>query len=325
MHFLRSEWLCKLAGIALATGCDTASRERAGTEAQSDALTATLTVTVPWGSDAQSLTVRRPGNEIVADGPNAIAIDTNGRVLVLDRLAGRVVSVTADGRLSRVVDVPFDAEDLAAKDAIVAFSPVRATAWLYEHDGRSAGEIAVPRVLRDVHHVELGLSRNVLVRTGYQEQLSLGSSAAPLPLAVTLSTKKEGAARLADGRGVRVRVDGDRAVLEILAEKERERTAVAARYDLGAATAARVVGVDGELACVRLERVTSTPAIDVARRAVCVASDGRVLLRTDLPPPWHYLPRSELAVGGGMLAHIQPSDRGLVVRRWAIPRAEVRP
>ena len=86
-------------------------------------------------------------------------------------------------------------------------------------------------------------------------------------------------------------------------------------------SAARLVGLLGNVACLRLEKVTSTPEITVERRAVCVdAISGDIVVEHELADVGLYLPRRELAVGGGYLAFIRPTAAGLELKRFALPR-----
>ncbi|MBW2458330.1 MAG: hypothetical protein JRI68_27755 [Deltaproteobacteria bacterium] len=280
-----------------------------------------------WGDGPAELALIPPGFETVASGPSAVALTPGATPLILDRLAGRVVRVTGDGRLVALATVPVDAEELATSSdgSLITFSPLRATAWVYDADGQAAGELPVPRALHQLLHVELGPSRTVQVRTGYQELIDLGSSAAPLPLAVALKTKKEGAALLSDGRGLSASVTDGHAQLQVVrqATAEQHATVEAAHPIAGSVTAARIVGTFGTTACLRLERVESTPEITVSRRAFCVdVTDGTVIFDRELPAPGLYVPRRELAVGGGHLAFIHPTQEGLTLHRWRLDRGQ---
>jgi len=86
-------------------------------------------------------------------------------------------------------------------------------------------------------------------------------------------------------------------------------------------SAARLVGRSGNVACLRLERVISTPEVAVQRWALCIdAVTGEIVLERALPDVGLYLPRRELAVGGGYLAFIRPTADGLDLQRWPLPR-----
>src|SRR5205823_1891951 len=145
----------------------------------------------------------RRTEERAAEGPSAVAVGSGGAILVLDRLNERVVEVATGGGVRVVASVPRDAEHLAAgpEGAVAAWSPLRASVWVRGADGAAAGELSVPRVLRDVESLSLHASRRVRVTTALQETLDLGSPAAPLDLPAVLRTGREGAAFLPDGRG----------------------------------------------------------------------------------------------------------------------------
>lgn len=284
--------------------------------------------TIGWGTAATQLAFKPAQTESVAYGPNAVAVLPNGETLVLDRLAGRVVAIDADSDPRTVATVPVDAEDLTTGNdgSIVAFSPLRARAWFFDADGKSAGELPVPRELREVTGLSVGASRRLTVRTGYQETLTIGSPSAPLPLAVTLAGKREGAYQLADGRGVAVRVDADGAQLLVVSQPadEAARSEVTLSHALpGDISAARIVGGQGSTVCLRAERVTSSPALAVERRALCVdALGGNVLLDEELPAPGAYVPRTELSFAGGRLSFIHPTELGLTVRSIRVAAGE---
>jgi hypothetical protein len=287
--------------------------------------------TVGYGDGPDSFRVRLPGHEIVAEGPSAIALDAGGAALVLDRLAGRVVQVAEGGRLRTVASVAVDAMDLAAADdgSFVAFSPVRASAWLMSPSGASLGELKVPRELHELQHLELGPSRMVTVRTAYQERIDIGSPSAPLPLPVALATKREGSLELPSGEGVAVRVSDDQAELLVSSQANGgEKARIERRFALaGKATAARIVGVDGNITCVRIETVTSAPAIAVERRLSCIdAVSAAVTLERALPAPGLYLPTRELVVGHGRVAMLHPTSDGVTIHRWMLDATrEVQP
>jgi hypothetical protein len=281
------------------------------------------------GSDG-ALRLRPRGFEQVAEGPSAIGVSPTGAVLVLDRLAGRVVTLTPQGELSKLADVPVDAEELAvsADGSFAAFSPLRATAWVFGRDGKSAGELTVPRELRVLQHLEMDASRMLVGRSAYQESFLLGSPSAPLPTAVVLASKREGAVLLSDDRGVALHVRDERAELWTLGRSEGGRSVTEARHAIdGRVSSGRVVGVDGNVVCLRLENVASDAGssgpgkerLSVARRALCLdVATGQVTLDVALPAVGSYLPRRELALGGGYLALLQPEDDAVTVHRWRI-------
>ncbi len=294
---------------------------------------------VPWGHGAAQLTLRPAGNdEQLASGPSAVAIAADGGALVLDRLAGRIAHVDPAGTVRTATQVAVDAEDLCSSTDgfMAAFSPVRATAWLFDSNGKQAGHLKVPRSFRELLHVELGASNTLRVRTAYQELFEIGSPNHPLPLAVALRSKREGALLLTDGRGVVARVQSGKATLIAVqqASKRSGRAKLLASHDLpGTATAARIIGNYGDIVCARIEHASSPlpaapyegPIIEVARRAVCMSmSSGEIALDTALAPVGLYLPRRELAMGGGQLVFIHPEANGLRLQSWKL-RGEVTP
>jgi hypothetical protein len=283
--------------------------------------------TVPWGDDASALRFQPRALEALAAGPDAVALTPEGQALVLDRLARRVVVVGPSGKPLTVATVGEDVQDLssAADGSFAAWSPLRARVWVFQRDGAPAGELAVPRALTMLQRLDLGPSHTLEAHDGYQQTMSLGSPSAPLPLPVVLRTVREGAAFLRDGRGLQCRVQEGVAELWVVEQPsaERERAQVVARHALGSdVQGARIVGVEDNLACVRLESVTSTPEVEVQRRAVCLdAESGHVVLDEPLGRPGTYVPRTELAVGGGRLGFILPVADGLEVRSWRLRRA----
>jgi hypothetical protein len=291
------------------------------------ALPARFARTLPWGEEAGELRMQPRGFETLATGPDAVALMPDGQALVLDRLAGRVLLVGASGAPRPLATVGEDAQDLtsAADGSFVAWSPLRARAFVFQPDGAPAGELAVPRTLTMLQRLGLGPSHTLLAHDGYQQTMSLGSPSAPLPLPVVLRTIREGAAFLPDGRGLQCRVQDGVAELWVVeqAGAKQERANVVARHALASGVqAARIVGVEGNLACVRLETVTSTPEIAVERRAMCLDSQsGQRVLDEPLGRPGIYLPRTELAVGGGRLGFIRPAAEGLELSSWRLKDA----
>jgi hypothetical protein len=316
-----------------------------------------------WGHGADRVGLSPGATERMAEGPSAVAVGPGGRVYVLDRLSGRVLRVSPDA-VRTVARVPVDSEDLAVgpDGTLATWSLLRARVALRAPGtGRDLGAVPVPRVLRGARGVSLGTSRQVRLHVAHQEIYRLGSPHAVASLPAVLRSKREGAWRLPEGRGVAVRRRADgRVALWVL---DGHPHAPPARRHLlpGGAMAARVVGLalpgaaDGSalaspgrggvaaspVACVRLERraVTAGPEIGVWRELLCVDVDaGAVRLRRPLPHParGRYLPRRELAVGGRLstarcgaaacqgtarVAFIRPLERGLEVTVWPIPVA----
>jgi hypothetical protein len=272
-----------------------------------------------WGDGPDRVGARPTTLDFPGESVAAVALGPDGATWLLDRLNRRVVRLAAGAaRIVRSIEVPPDAEDLAiGPDGTVAvYSALRARVWLFDADG-PAGEVPVPRELEQVLGISLGASRQVLLHTAYQETFALGSPAVPQLTTAILANKREGVAFLPDGAGLAVRRrDDGRAELLVLVTGER--TTERARFPLGRnVLAARVLGVSGETACVRLESAGATMPLKVQRRLVCLdARSGRTVLEQALPPPGQYLPRRELAVGAttGRVVHVFAESAGLRVQ-----------
>lgn len=317
-----------IVALLLSAGCqapeDTRARPAEPKTAEAPVALTTDQHRLNWGD----LTQKPGGFEQQAEGPSSVAVTPNGTTLVLDRLGGAIVAVDPEGKTHKLAPVDEDVEDIAVgpDGAIVAYSPLRARAWIFEDDGSPAGEVSIPRTFREITNVGLDGSRMVRLRTFHQETYTVGSPNAPLALPVAMRTKKEGSYQLADGTGVATLAKDGHAVLTLVRQAtEGNKAELVAKHTIaGEITAARVVGVSGEIACMRTEHVTSTPKISVSRRAVCMnVATGEVTLDTALPAPGNYTPRRELAVGAGMLAFIHPTPDGLTVSRWKISKTEV--
>lgn len=304
-----------------ASGCNV----KLTAEPRGQALGAAPTYQLAWGSGPAEAGLRRAITEHPAMGPSAIAVAPDGTPLVLDRLNQRVLRLAEGGRPPQVIaQAPEDAEDLAiSPDGVLAlYSPLRARVWVYGDD--APAELSVPRLIREVRGVTLGRSRQILVDTAYQETYSLGSPSVPQSEAAIFGQRREGAALLADGRGVAVHLLADGRP-ELLLRRPGERLAAAARIPLPEQVlAARVVGVAGRAVCLRLEQAqaTSGPAFNVSRRVVCHDVDsGARLLARDLPAPGLYLPSRELAVGGtpARVAFLHATPAGLRIETMALP------
>lgn len=283
-----------------------------------------------WGAGPNEVGLQRAQPERRAQGPSAMAVAESGAVLVLDRLNDRVLEVTPDG--ARVVaSVPRDAEILAAgpNGALAAMSLLRAKAFVYDASGEPKGDVAVPRVLRDMTALGLDGSYHVTVTSAFQETISLGSPRAPKDLSEVLRSKREGAAFLSDGRGVAAvhpssaGTGGIDLVVFSNHLDERGKTAVEKRHHLSdTGSAARVAGAWGTVVCLRVEHVsTDNGRVVVGREALCAdAVSGAIKLRVDLPPPGMYAPHVDVAMRGPSLAAITPSEDGLSVSRWEVAR-----
>jgi len=289
-------------------------------------------VTLPWGSGSADVGRTVGAVEQLVQGPSAIAVH-DGRALVLDRINGRIMTVTPHYARA-LADVAVDAEVLSASPhGIVAFSPVRSTAWVFDAEGSQHGSLRVPRALRELTQLNIQSSRRLVAHTAYQERLALGSPSAPLALPAVLRSKREGVVTLGDGTAVSLQVRAGRAELvhrqaETRSADRAPRNAATARVSIGGEiTAGRIVGRSGNTLCLRLEHVTSKApsfAIAVKRRATCIdALSGAIRFDVALPPTGLYVPRTELAFSGETLAFIHPSERGLSVTTWRVPDREM--
>ena len=282
---------------------------------------------VAWGSGLGEVGGSAPAENHPADGVSSVAVGPDGSLLLLDRLNERVVRLAPDGTTRgpwEVVKTPRDAEDLAAgaDGTLAAFSPLRAKVWL-SRQGVSAGEVDVPRALREVTEVGVQASLQVLVRNAYQETFRLGSPSVPQTLASVLHSKREGAFQLQDGTGVAVKLSKKRHPQLLLLDPNGERASVRRTYDVPVtALSARVIGVAGDAACMQVERAVDGEGFSVERSVVCLRlSTGAQLLEQPLPTGGWYVPRRALAMGGSpaRLAFMHPTGKGLQVSVWAIP------
>ena len=256
--------------------------------------------------------------EAQAAGPSAIALDAQGRTWVLDRLNGRVVRVGE--RVEASIPVAPDAELLAigADGTIATYSALRSRVALTTATGASLGEVAVPRALGAIGAIAIGASHRVSVTVALQERFELGSPRFPMPLEVTLQGKHEGTFAVSGGRGVAVKAQRSGALL-LIATPTADKAMVVPRPLGVTATAARIVGVDGTVACVRTETLRHATTIEVARQLLCMDVDtGAIALDIELPAPGAYAPRTELAVGAGTVALMTPTATGLQITRWSL-------
>lgn len=317
-----------LLGAVCASACTTSPTEVVRDE---QAVQASCRETrLVWGTDSTAVGFTPGGPEYLARGPQAVAVAPDGTTLVLDNVNARVIAIATDGT-PRVVatGIARDAEDLAAGEggAFAVYSPLQARAWIFDADGAPAGTVAIDRSIRHITGIALGTSRQVLVRTAYQETLVVGSPAAPVELATTLAGKREGAFLLDATRGLATRATDAGLQLVVTSNTPGRRSTARASFTVpGAAMAAQLVGATADLACMRTEHVTqATQALSVSRRAVCMnATTGAVALDRALAAPSTYLPAHELALGGPAtqprVAMLEPTSDALVVRTCEVAR-----
>jgi hypothetical protein len=283
---------------------------------------------LPWGDGPTEVSLEPAAFERLAEGPSAVAVGPDGAVFLLDRLNGRVLRLTAGGA-QVAADVPEEAMDLAVgpDNALAAYSPFMARVWIYQPDGRFMGEVGVPREIRLARGIRLINSRRAVLHTADQATHLLGSPSAPLRLPEVLHSRRSGEYQLDSGLGVTVELDAERRPVVSLREPRGSGRAERSFTLPEAVSAARIVGVSGSIACLRLERAEDGPPISVARSAVCIdLTSGDGILERALPPPGLYLPRRELALGGDppALVFIHPEREGLRVHAWPVSEAAER-
>ncbi len=266
---------------------------------------------------------------MVARGPQGLAVSKSGEVFVLDSVNGRVLGITDESQRIVIQDLASDAEDLAlgADGAFVVHRPLQAKAWVFDPNGAPAGELGIPRSFRSLVGIAMGSSRDIVLQSAYQETYSVGSPAAPKDLATILSQKQEGAFLLDDGRGVAARAKEGVAELVLLRKSggEGARTRVSQSHSIaGEVHGAQLVGMSGDIACLRLERVEQQGGtIEVERRAHCMnVQTGASVYESEMASPAIYRPRHELALGGNIpvLAALKPTTDGLTIEACEVLR-----
>lgn len=277
---------------------------------------------VPWGTGPRALGLIPARDQALARGPNAVAVLPSGDPVVLDSLQKRVLRLTADGPVELSGALPDDDEIAVDADGAMAlFSPLRSSITLRDGQGRMLGDLPVPRELRDIQAFSFGSSRRIVVRTAFQEAYELGSPNARLPLDGILGTKREGAAFLPDGQGISTlrRKDGTLELVFHAPNPSSGRTGLSRRLVVAStADSGRILGASGSIACIRVERVVSTPELSVARSVFCIdTATERTVFETGLPAPGLYVPRTELAMGGTRprvaLLHPRPDAMAVIV------------
>ena len=334
--------LCALPALALAAcnaaPTDTDPSERTANAAQPQItgveMPAHFERLVPWGSGDEGFALHPPGYQDPARGPAAVAVAPTGAALVLDQLGGRVAIVGAEGKPATLAEAPMDAADLVAGSdgAFAVWSKVRSRAWFHEPDGTRSGELSIPRSFIFLQRISMGPSGSLQLHTAGQNTIVLGTPDAPTSERAARLGRRYGAPILPVGRGVFAGAHEGKATLTVLAQPSggSDKPSVVATHAVpGEVTALRIIGAYHTTVCARLERVTSTPEINVDRRAFCMdLASGAVVLDEALPRPGLYAPRSELAMNGGRMAFILPTEQGLQVTGWRVPAStneEVQP
>src|SRR5262249_37886512 len=102
---------------------------------------------------------------------------------------------------------------------------------------------------------------------------------------------------------------------------DNERASVKARWSFGKGDAARIVGASNGVACARIEHVgnDANGALVVKREAACLdLSNGKTLLRKELPAQGAYALRRELVLTNNTLAFARATGDGLDVTTWSV-------
>lgn len=314
--------LAMASALAPVTGCTTTEEGDKLVASGHAALHADGSLTLAFGDKVGEVGFAPAVPERAAFGAPAVGTLPSGELLVLDALHGRVLRVEAGGAVREVARVDRDADDLAVgPDG--AFAVKRTTTpkiVVYTPAGARQGELDY-RILQDAERIELGVSRRVTVVSAHQERYLLGSPTFPLSPAEVLHSKQEGVAARADGAGLEVlrSKEGLLSLVAVRHDAEQERTVEVGRVAIGRGASARVVGVTGNVACLRVETLEDTAAVSVRREAVCVdATSGAVVFRTDLGAPGAYVPHRELTFARGRLTFAKPASAGLQVATFAV-------
>jgi hypothetical protein len=144
---------------------------------------------LPWGAGAGHVGRRETQPGYPGEGPAALAVGPDGTVHLLDQLNERVLRL-GSAQPTTVAAVPRDMAEVAVgpDGAVAVLSPLRARVEVH-HRGALEGTLVVPRSLRELRSISLGLSRQVTTHTAYQETYRLGSPAAPQSLAAVLHSR----------------------------------------------------------------------------------------------------------------------------------------
>lgn len=282
----------------------------------------TTTQRLAWGDGQGQLGFRPGAREAMPMGVPAVAIAQSGAVLVLDALHERVLK-TQKGDVVEIAKVPADCDDIAvAQDGGFAVKrSVRPEVIVFTASGEKIGSVDTSAVL-DADAISLGTSRRVFVTNGYQQTFLVGSPSMPQTKAQVMANTREGAALLSDGSGVTAVKHGDEVELHVVSQRD-----VKARWSLGKADAARIVGANDSVACARIEHVTTdaSGALNVKREAACLElASGKTIFRRDLPNPGAYMPRRELSFNGNTLVFARANADGLDVTSYPIEQGGVR-
>ena len=284
---------------------------------------------VPWGAGSEAVGLSPAGDERIARSVPAAAAGPAGELYLIDAVNRRIQVVDAHGQVATfVTDIPVAASDIAVGDdgALAIYSRALATVVLFASDGSPAGELRLPRELRNLVAISLGPSRQVILHNANQDSYLAGSPAAPLALAEILHSHSEGALRIDDDHAIVALATGGHGELVVKRSSDRSeaRAQVSARFPIpGLVSAVQLVGVGADIACARVEAVASGNPIAVDRRAVCLdLRDGRWLVDVAMAPPGLYRPAHDLSFTGTppRLVELVPEPAGLGLDICAVRR-----
>jgi len=305
--------------FGVCTWLATAAACSSSPSSQAVALSVGAASVVSWGAGVGALGLRPTVGDVQTKGPSSFALDAAGNAFVVDRLNACIVRIGA-GHTEIIGVAPEDTDLIAVGDdgAIAIYSALHAHVEVLAPGGARQGGIEVPRALGEIRSISLGMSRRVSVSTALQERYELGSPSFPLPLEVVLATRQEGTFALPEHRGLAIRSDKLEVSL-VITTPGAERSTSQTRRLPGLADAAQLIGVDGMIACARLESLHPGATIALDRRLVCVdVSTGAVTVDRALPTLGLYLPRTELSMSHGQVAIMTPLDDGMAFHRYAI-------
>jgi hypothetical protein len=301
--------------------CTADSRGVEKTKSSQAALNAAPTTQhLAWGDAPGQLGFRPAIREALPMGTPAIAIAPNGSVLVLDALHERVVRAQK-GDVSEIAKVPLDCDDIAvASDGAFAVKrSMRPEVLVFSPTGERIGSVDIGAV-ENADAITLGLSRRVLVSNGFQQTFMAGSPSMQQSKAAIQASARTGAALARDGSGVIAVKHADEVEIQLVPQSD-DNAQPKARFSLGKADAARIIGVDGNAACARVEHVGTdvSGALEVKREATCIElTTGKTLFHQALPNVGAYLPRRELAFAHGTLVLARPNGDGLELTTYAV-------
>jgi hypothetical protein len=314
-------WKLALALCAL-VGC-VAEDSLVHNESQNLATAPCTDIHLSWGTGDNSVGLAPPAFEFPGRSVDDLDVMPDGTLVLLDGENGRIVTLDGAELKTLVSPIPRDAEDLAVgpNGTIAVHSPLQAKVWWWDRDGTPLGEASIPRTIRDIVDIDLSLSHELHVITAFQERFRIGSPSALSRTVELLSSKKEGAYSLANGRGIQVKRDSQgRASLQIV-DDTGPRTRIESEFTLAArANSIQAVGMSGNLACFRAETLRSEASmVRVDRRLLCANTSSGAIVRDEaLPPVGLVVPKHEVAFRNGIAASLHPSDEGLTIKRCEV-------